>query len=86
MDSQMLLQWPGTKLKSEVNDTKKAGEIGEIARRAERCLGKRLGIARHAYSKHELSARHLLSNKFLASQHSYHGRQWSITSLTSVMN
>ena len=51
-------------MKSEVNDTKKAGEIGEIARRAERCLGKRLGIAGHAYSKHELSARHLLSNEF----------------------
>ena len=33
---------------------KKAGEIGEEPRRAERCLGKGLGSAGHAYSKHEL--------------------------------
>ena len=33
---------------------KKAGEIGEVARRAERYLGRSLGSAGHAYSKHEL--------------------------------
>lgn len=54
MDSQSLLQWLGIILKSEVYDTKKAGEIGEVARRAEKCLGKCLGSAGHAYSNYEL--------------------------------
>ena len=52
MDNQLLLQWLGQYQRLRyVNDTKKAGEIGEAARRAEGCLGNNLGSARHAYSK-----------------------------------
>ena len=84
MGSQLHLQWLGTIL--EIDDTKKAGEIGEVAHRAERCLGKYLGRAGPAYSKHELvGERYLLSSRSLSSQSSNYGHQWSITIANFVM-
>ncbi len=69
------LQWPGTVLNGELNDTKKVGEIGDEARRAGKCLGNILARLSMSWS-----ARHLLSSKSLSSQSSNHDCQWSITS------